>query len=84
MDPSAGPEAGADQPPHPAPPPQPGPGMGLIPEEAGPEVIEQLVEELKSQGVFDKVRNECLAEVDTKVSPVFRNRTVKLKKKEKC
>ena len=41
--------------------------MGLIPDEAGPEVIEQLVEELKSQGVFDKVRNECLGEVDTKV-----------------
>lgn len=31
-------------------------------------VVQKIVEELKSQGIFDQIRNECLAEVDTKVS----------------
>ncbi len=36
-----------------------------------PKLIERLVEELKSQGVLDDIRKECLAEVDTKVRVRF-------------
>jgi hypothetical protein len=36
-----------------------------------PKLIERLVEELKSQGVLDDIRKECLAEVDTKVRGRF-------------
>ena len=32
-----------------------------------PRIVEKLVEELKSQGMFDQIRKDCLAEVDTKV-----------------
>ena len=32
-----------------------------------PELVSKLVEELKSQGIFDQIRSDCLAEVDTKV-----------------
>ena len=32
-----------------------------------PELVTKLVEELKSQGIFDQIRSDCLAEVDTKV-----------------
>ncbi|TRY76553.1 hypothetical protein TCAL_02667, partial [Tigriopus californicus] len=42
-----------------------GPAGRALPH-ADPAVVEKLVEELKSQGVFDQFRKECLAEVDTK------------------
>ena len=32
-----------------------------------PRLVEKLVEELKSQGKFDQIRNDCFAEVDTQV-----------------
>ena len=36
-----------------------------------PELVTKLVEELKSQGIFDQIRSDCLAEVDTKVRYIF-------------
>ena len=36
-----------------------------------PKLIEKLVEELKSQGILDDIRKECLAEVDTKVKTLI-------------
>ncbi|XP_018577428.1 biorientation of chromosomes in cell division protein 1-like 1 isoform X2 [Anoplophora glabripennis] len=36
-----------------------------------PRLIEQLVYELKSQGIFDQFRKECIADVDTK--PAYQN-----------
>ena len=36
-----------------------------------PRLVEKLVEELKSQGKFDQIRNDCFAEVDTQVFIAF-------------
>lgn len=36
-----------------------------------PEVLQRVVDEFKSQGIFDQIRNDCLSEVDSKVSHVF-------------
>ena len=36
-----------------------------------PNFVGKLVEELKSQGIFDQIRNDCLGEVDSRVS--YRN-----------
>lgn len=36
-----------------------------------PRLVEQLVYELKSQGIFDQFRKECIADVDTK--PAYQN-----------
>ena len=33
-----------------------------------PQLEEKLVGELKSQGIFDQIRKDCLADVDTTVS----------------
>ena len=34
-----------------------------------PNLVNSLVEELKSKGIFDQIRSDALAEVDTKVCP---------------
>lgn len=36
-----------------------------------PRLVQQLVNELKSQGIFDLFRKECFADVDTK--PAYQN-----------
>ena len=36
-----------------------------------PNVVDKLIDELKSQGMFDQIRKDCLAEVDTKVNSNF-------------
>ena len=43
----------------------PGPALEAI---ADPNVVDKLIDELKSQGMFDQIRKDCLDEVDTKVS----------------
>ena len=43
-----------------------------LPSVNDPNLVNKLVEELKSQGIFDQIRSDCLAEVDTKVR-VFRH-----------
>lgn len=60
---------GGDAPPAregPSAPPPPGP-----PAPADPRLVDKLVEELKSQGMFDQIRKDCNQEVDTKVTPRF-------------
>ncbi|XP_065591843.1 biorientation of chromosomes in cell division protein 1-like 1 isoform X2 [Cyrtonyx montezumae] len=59
-------------PPPPPPPPQqqpplPGAGAGA----AEPELVSMIVSHLKSQGLFDQFRRDCLADVDTK--PAYQN-----------
>ena len=41
----------------------------LPPCQTDPNMINALVEELKSKGIFDQIRSDALAEVDTKVCP---------------
>ena len=39
-----------------------------------PRLVDVIVEDLNSQGVFDKIRSECLGEVDTKVCECLGNK----------
>jgi hypothetical protein len=36
-----------------------------------PQLEEKLVAELKSQGIFDQIRKDCLADVDTTVGAII-------------
>lgn len=49
--------------------------MDIIPQNTrmpgDPRLIQQVVYELKSQGIFDQFRKECIADVDTK--PAYQN-----------
>ncbi|XP_031444249.1 biorientation of chromosomes in cell division protein 1-like 1 isoform X2 [Phasianus colchicus] len=63
-------------PPPPPPPPQqqpplPGAGAGAGSGAAEPELVSMIVSHLKSQGLFDQFRRDCLADVDTK--PAYQN-----------
>ena len=48
-----------------------GSGDPDAPSLSDPQLVNKLVDELKSQGIFDQIRSDCLAEVDTKVSLLF-------------
>ena len=51
-----------------------GSGDPDAPSLSDPQLVNKLVDELKSQGIFDQIRSDCLAEVDTKVSSFFLHR----------
>ncbi|KAL2305329.1 hypothetical protein Nmel_007311 [Mimus melanotis] len=58
-------------PPPQQPPPLPGTGAGAGGGAAEPELVSMIVNHLKSQGLFDQFRRDCLADVDTK--PAYQN-----------
>ncbi|KAM9294893.1 biorientation of chromosomes in cell division protein 1-like 1 isoform 2-T2 [Morus bassanus] len=58
-------------PPPQQPPPLPGAGAAVGGGAAEPELVSMIVNHLKSQGLFDQFRRDCLADVDTK--PAYQN-----------
>ncbi|CAN0038889.1 unnamed protein product [Bubo scandiacus] len=58
-------------PPPQQPPPLPGAGSAVGSGAAEPELVSMIVNHLKSQGLFDQFRRDCLADVDTK--PAYQN-----------
>uniref|UniRef100_A0A8C2YFQ8 BOD1/SHG1 domain-containing protein n=1 Tax=Coturnix japonica TaxID=93934 RepID=A0A8C2YFQ8_COTJA len=52
-------------------PPLPGAGAGAGSGATEPELVSMIVSHLKSQGLFDQFRRDCLADVDTK--PAYQN-----------
>uniref|UniRef100_A0A8V5H784 BOD1/SHG1 domain-containing protein n=1 Tax=Melopsittacus undulatus TaxID=13146 RepID=A0A8V5H784_MELUD len=58
-------------PPPQQPPPPPGAGAAAVAGTAEPELVSMIVNHLKSQGLFDQFRRDCLADVDTK--PAYQN-----------
>ncbi|KAM6135737.1 biorientation of chromosomes in cell division protein 1-like 1 isoform 2-T2 [Phoenicopterus ruber ruber] len=58
-------------PPPQQPPPLPGAGAAVGGGTAEPELVSMIVNHLKSQGLFDQFRRDCLADVDTK--PAYQN-----------
>ncbi|XP_065515264.1 biorientation of chromosomes in cell division protein 1-like 1 isoform X2 [Lathamus discolor] len=58
-------------PPPQQPPPPPGAGAAVGAGAAEPELVSMIVNHLKSQGLFDQFRRDCLADVDTK--PAYQN-----------
>ncbi|XP_064274701.1 biorientation of chromosomes in cell division protein 1-like 1 isoform X2 [Passer domesticus] len=58
-------------PPPQQPPPLPGTAAGAGGGTAEPELVSMIVNHLKSQGLFDQFRRDCLADVDTK--PAYQN-----------
>ncbi|XP_050752605.1 biorientation of chromosomes in cell division protein 1-like 1 isoform X1 [Gymnogyps californianus] len=58
-------------PPPQQPPPLPGAGAAAGAGAAEPELVSMIVSHLKSQGLFDQFRRDCLADVDTK--PAYQN-----------
>ncbi|XP_026531637.1 biorientation of chromosomes in cell division protein 1-like 1 isoform X1 [Notechis scutatus] len=57
--------------PPPQPPPPPPPGSSAATAAAEPELVSLILNRLKSQGLFDQFRRDCLADVDTK--PAYQN-----------
>ena len=52
-------------------------GGAPVPISSGdPHLIEQIVNQIKSQGTFDQWRRDCLSDVDTK--PAYQNLTVRV------
>uniref|UniRef100_A0A670YE62 BOD1/SHG1 domain-containing protein n=1 Tax=Pseudonaja textilis TaxID=8673 RepID=A0A670YE62_PSETE len=58
-------------PPQPPPPPPPGSSAATAAAAAEPELVSLILNRLKSQGLFDQFRRDCLADVDTK--PAYQN-----------
>ncbi|KAK2521430.1 Bod1l1 [Columba guinea] len=58
-------------PPPQQPPPLPGAGAAVGGGASEPELVSMIVNHLKSQGLFDQFRRDCLADVDTK--PAYQN-----------
>ncbi|GFR86707.1 biorientation of chromosomes in cell division 1-like 1 [Elysia marginata] len=58
--------------------PEGNPGMDEIHPQTDGKAIQEVINKVKSQGLFDQLRKECLTDVDTKCytdqEPVYRER----------